>query len=223
MTLNDSQPYDGDVQVAGPAQTRDLGVLRLTKVAVGDYANNCYLLECTATGGLLLVDAASEPETLLALIGDRRLSAVLTTHQHRDHWQALGEVVRRTGATTLAHPIDAEGIPVPTDITVDDGATVQVGHVALTAMHLSGHTPGSIALAVRDSGGRAHIITGDCLFPGGVGRTTSPEQFDSLYDGIVSKIFDAYADDTWIYPGHGRDTTLGVERPALAEWRERGW
>lgn len=215
--------YTGDVEVGGPAQVRDLGVLRLTKVAVGDYANNCYLLECTATGELLLVDAASEPDTLMALIDGRRLPAVITTHQHRDHWQALGEIVARTGATTHAHPIDAEGIPVPTEVMVPDGATVQVGHVALTAMHFTGHTPGSIALAFRDSTGRAHIITGDCLFPGGVGRTTTPEQFNALYDGIVSKIFDAYADDTWIYPGHGRDTTLGVERPALQEWRERGW
>ena len=223
MSLDDVQPYDGDVQVAGPAQVRDLGVLRLTKVAVGDWANNSYLLECTATGELLLVDAAAEPQTLLSLVGDRRLAAVFTTHQHRDHWQALAEIVQLTGARTLAHPIDAEAIPVPTDTAIEDGATLRVGQVPLTAMHFSGHTPGSLALAFRDSDGRAHIITGDCLFPGGVGRTTTPAEFTSLYDGIVSKIFDAYADDTWIYPGHGRDTTLGAERPSLDQWRERGW
>jgi glyoxylase-like metal-dependent hydrolase (beta-lactamase superfamily II) len=95
--------------------------------------------------------------------------------------------------------------------------------VELTAIHLVGHTPGSIALLYDDPTGAPHLFTGDCLFPGGVGRTTSPEDFASLYGGVVSKLFDRLPDETWIYPGHGKDTTLGNERPALDEWRARGW
>jgi glyoxylase-like metal-dependent hydrolase (beta-lactamase superfamily II) len=61
-------------------------------------------------------------------------------------------------------------------------------------------------------------------FPGGVGNTwKDPERFRSLYDGVVSRLFDRLPDETWVYPGHGVDTTLGAERPALDEWRSRGW
>jgi glyoxylase-like metal-dependent hydrolase (beta-lactamase superfamily II) len=76
---------------------------------------------------------------------------------------------------------------------------------------------------------RQHAIddskrTGSGLFPGGVGNTQKDAaRFDSLYSGVVPKIFDRLPDTTWVYPGHGSDTTLGAERPHLAEWRERGW
>ena len=64
---------------------------------------------------------------------------------------------------------------------------------------------------------------GDHWFPGGPGRTTNPEEFDYLMTGLETLVFDVYDDDTVVYPGHGDDTTLGAERPNLAEWRERGW
>ncbi len=60
-------------------------------------------------------------------------------------------------------------------------------------------------------------------FPGGVGKTWSPEDFTSLVDDVEERLFGALPDDTWVYPGHGRDTTVGAERPHLAEWRARGW
>ena len=90
-------------------------------------------------------------------------------------------------------------------------------------IHLVGHTPGSVALVYDDPEGFPHLFTGDCLFPGGVGRTTSPEDFRSLFGGVRDKLFGALPDETWVYPGHGDDTTLGVERPHLAEWEARGW
>jgi glyoxylase-like metal-dependent hydrolase (beta-lactamase superfamily II) len=96
--------------------------------------------------------------------------------------------------------------------------------VELTAHHLVGHTPGSIALVYDDPTGAPHLFTGDCLFPGGVGNTwQDPARFESLYADVVSKLFDRLPDETWVYPGHGDDTTLGAERPHLQEWRERGW
>lgn len=48
-------------------------------------------------------------------------------------------------------------------------------------------------------------------------------EFQSLMDDLESRVFGVYGDDTVVYPGHGDDTTLGEERPRLAEWRERGW
>ncbi|WP_033310726.1 MBL fold metallo-hydrolase [Streptomyces iakyrus] len=215
--------YSGEVTVGGPADVHELKDLMITKIAVGPMNNNAYLLRCRATDEQLLIDAANEADTLLGMIGGDGIASVVTTHRHGDHWQALAEVVAATGARTYAGREDAEGIPVRTDVPVDDGDTIRVGHVELTARHLVGHTPGSIALVYDDPHGHPHVFTGDCLFPGGPGRTTQPEEFNSLMDGLETKVFNVLPDETWVYPGHGNDTTIGTERPHLAEWRARGW
>ena len=215
--------YSGQVTVGGPADVHELKDLMITKIAVGPMNNNAYLLRCRATDEQLLIDAANETDTLLGMIGDDGIASVVTTHQHGDHWQALADVVAATRARTYAGRDDADGIPVPTDVLVDDSDIIRVGRVELTARHLVGHTPGSIALVYDDPHGHPHVFTGDCLFPGGPGRTTRPEDFASLMDGLEEKVFGVLPDETWIYPGHGNDSTLGAERPHLAEWRARGW
>ncbi|MBZ4319629.1 MBL fold metallo-hydrolase [Streptomyces huiliensis] len=216
--------YTGAVKVGGPADVHELTDLMISKVAVGPMDNNAYLLRCRATDEQLLIDAAAEPHTLLSLIGDGGITSVVTTHRHGDHWGALREVVDATGARTYAGRYDAEGIPVPTDVPVEDGDELRVGRVALTAVHLVGHTPGSIALVYDDPHGHPHVFTGDCLFPGGVGNThDDPTAFAGLLGDVETKLFGRLPDETWVYPGHGADTTLGAERPHLAEWRERGW
>ncbi|MFJ4696178.1 MBL fold metallo-hydrolase [Streptomyces sp. NPDC088766] len=215
--------YSGEVRVGGSADVHELKDLMITKIAVGPMDNNAYLLRCRATDEQLLIDAADDARTLLGMIGDDGIASVVTTHRHGDHWQALAEVVAATRARTYAGREDAEGIPVPTDVLLDDGDVVRVGDVHLTARHLVGHTPGSIALVYDDPHGHPHVFTGDCLFPGGPGRTTNPVDFTSLMDGLEEKVFGPLPDETWIYPGHGNDTTLGSERPRLAEWRARGW
>ena len=216
--------YTGDVAVGGPADVRELPGLTISKLAVSEMANNVYLLRSTATGEALLVDAAAEPDAVLALVGDAPLRTVVTTHGHWDHHRALPEVVAATGATTVAHPADAADLPVPVARPVEHGDTVLVGDQVLEVVHLRGHTPGSIALVWRGpQGAGTHVFTGDSLFPGGPGRTTSPEDFSSLMNDLEKRIFGPLDDSTWFYPGHGKDSTLGVERPHLEEWRERGW
>ena len=216
--------YSGVVTVGGPADVHELPDLMISKVAVGPMNNNAYLLRCRATDEQLLIDAAAEPHTLIPFIGSSGIASVVTTHRHPDHWGALREVVEATGARTYAGRYDAEGIPVPTDVPVEDGDTLRVGRVELTARRLVGHTPGSIALIYDDPHGHPHVFTGDCLFPGGVGNThKDPKAFESLIGDVEAKLFDRLPDETWVYPGHGDDTTLGAERPHLGEWRERGW
>lgn len=216
--------YSGEVEVGGTPDVHELKDLIITKAAVGPMNNNAYVLRCRATDEQLLIDAAAEPETLAEVIGTDGLASVVTTHRHGDHWQALRAVVDATGARTHAGRYDAEGIPVPTDVAVEDGDTVRVGRVELTARHIVGHTPGSIVLVYDDPHGHPHVFTGDCLFPGGVGNTQGDaERFTSLLDDVTSKLFGELPDETWVYPGHGFDTTLGAERPHLREWRERGW
>jgi glyoxylase-like metal-dependent hydrolase (beta-lactamase superfamily II) len=214
--------YTGNVTVGGPPDSRELPGLSVTKLAVGPMDNNAYLLRDLRTGEALLIDAAAEAGRLIELIGDTPVVRIVTTHKHADHWQALAEVQAATGAAVAAHPIDAEEIPVTVTEPVEHGDTVRAGDIELTVIHLRGHTPGSIALRY-DAAAEPHLFTGDSLFPGGPGKTANPADFTSLMNDLEQRVFDQLPDPTWVYPGHGNDTTLGAERPHIPEWRARGW
>ncbi len=217
--------YTGEVEVGGPFDVRRLPGLTIVKVAVGPMNNNAYLLRCTQTDEGLLIDAAAEPERLRELVTFEGppVSAILTTHRHADHWGALPETVEAAGAAVYAGAEDADELPVAVDERLHHGDVVTVGDASLEVIHLRGHTPGSVAVLYRDPEGVPHLFTGDSLFPGGVGRTWSPGDFVSLIDDVEERVFAVLPDETWFYPGHGFDSTLGAERPHLTEWRERGW
>jgi glyoxylase-like metal-dependent hydrolase (beta-lactamase superfamily II) len=218
--------YSGDVRVGGPSDTREIDGLTVTKIAVGPMDNNAYLLRDAGTGQAILIDAANEAGRLVELIGDTPVGTIVTTHKHFDHWQALPEVAKHTGAQVVAHPADADELPVPPARRVEHGEVLRFGDATVSVIHLRGHTPGSIAIYYDADGrlaGQPHVFTGDSLFPGGVGKTTSPEDFTSLLTDVIDRLFDSLPDATWVYPGHGKDTTLGAERPHLGEWRDRGW
>jgi glyoxylase-like metal-dependent hydrolase (beta-lactamase superfamily II) len=217
--------YTGKVAVGGPQDVRRLPALTIAKLAVGPMDNNAYLLRCTASGEGLLIDAANEAGRLRELVRFEGppVSAVLTTHRHPDHWQALPATAADAGAAVYAGEEDADELPVAVDERLHHGDTIDVGEVTLEIIGLRGHTPGSVAALYRDPEGIPHLFSGDSLFPGGVGRTWSPEDFDQLYADVVQRVFDVLPDEAWFYPGHGNDSTLGAERPHLGEWRARGW
>ena len=218
--------YTGHLE-PGEAARRTLPGASIVKASVGPMNNNAYLITCSQTGETLLIDAANDAAVLLDLVERHAptLSLIVTSHQHPDHWQALAEVAKATGAPTAAHQLDAEPLPVTPDRILADGDTIQIGELSLDVIHLQGHTEGSVALALRGpaAGDAVHLFTGDCLFPGGVGKTWRPGDFERLLGDVTTKVFDVYPDSTVVYPGHGDDTTLGAERPHLAEWSERGW
>ncbi|AHC26215.1 hypothetical protein TS71_21270 [Mycolicibacterium neoaurum] len=220
-----SESYTGHVD-SGAAARRTLPAATIIKASVGPMDNNAYLVTCSTTGKTLLIDAANNGDALVALISQHApdVALIVTTHQHYDHWQALEQVAKATGAPTAAHALDAEPLPVTPDRILADGDTITVGDLDLTVIHLQGHTEGSVALALTGADGETtHLFTGDCLFPGGVGKTWKDGDFDRLLGDVSDKLFDVYPDSTVVYPGHGDDTTLGAERPHLAEWKERGW
>jgi len=218
--------YTGHVET-GTAARRVLPGVSVIKMSVGPMDNNAYVVTCANTGESVLIDAANDPDALVELVGEQapKLAVIVTTHQHFDHWQALAAVAEATGAPTAAHELDAGPLPIPPERFLAGGDTLEVGHLVFDVIHLRGHTPGSVALALRQSRERAavQLFTGDCLFPGGVGKTWEPGGFEQLLGDVTNRVFDVYGDDTVVYPGHGDDTTLGQERPHLAEWRERGW
>ncbi|WP_427017709.1 MBL fold metallo-hydrolase [Pseudarthrobacter sp. P1] len=222
---------DSELLTSGPVAIR--------RISVSAMDNNVYLLTSRRTGIQVLIDAADDAPAIAALLADGAkdlypaataagvvpgLTLVVTTHSHWDHVRALADVVAATGARTAAGTADAAAIDVPTDVPLDDGDIGTFDDFELEAIELRGHTPGSVALLYRAPGGPAHLFTGDSLFPGGVGNTEKdPKRFTQLYNDVVERVFGELPDNTIVHPGHGAGTTLGAERPHLAEWRARGW
>jgi len=210
----------------------DLPALTIRSISVSGMDNNVYLLTAKESGAQVLIDAADDLPAIRQLLADGaadtpaapRLALVATTHQHWDHVRALKELVEATGARTAAGADDADALPVPVDVRLSHGDVGNFDGFDITAVHLRGHTPGSIAFVYQDPDGPAHILSGDSLFPGGVGNTDKdPERFNQLLSDVTGRLFDAYPDTAVVHPGHGKPTTLGAERPHLDEWRARGW
>jgi glyoxylase-like metal-dependent hydrolase (beta-lactamase superfamily II) len=210
----------------------DLPTLTIRRISVSEMDNNVYLLTAKTSGEQVLIDAADDLPAIRQLLQDSaadtsaapRLALIATTHQHWDHVRALKELVAATGAPTAAGKDDADALPVAVDRPLEHGDTVAVEGFELTAVHLRGHTPGSIAFVYEDPEGPTHIFSGDSLFPGGVGNTQNdPERFTRLLTDVSERLFGTYPDAAVVHPGHGKPTTLGAERPHLEEWRARGW
>ena len=220
--------YTGHVDPGGEPVTRDLRTLQIRKISVGPMDNNSYLLTCRSTGAQLLIDAAADADALRRMIAagseHDALDLIVTTHSHHDHVGALAEMISATGARTAAGAADAKDIAERIDEPLAHGDVLEFGEQRVEIIHLRGHTPGSVAVLWRGGDEGDHLFTGDSLFPGGVGNTQQdPQRFAQLIDDVEQRIFDRLGDETWVYPGHGDDTTLGAERGLLPAWRERGW
>ena len=221
------QTHDGQLS---PSAT---SVVSLIKTSVGSMDNSCYLLAMDKDG--VLIDAATDAPFLLDLADATgvRITDVITTHSHYDHVGAFQEIIQHTGARHHASSGDSPDLPADADRVVKDGERLDLASEKLAGLHLTGitlhgHTREGLAIAFDPHSSLGinaptHVFSGDCLFPGGVGKTSSPEAFNLLLDDVTQKLFNVYDGSTYIHPGHGDDTTLGAEYPHLAEWRERGW
>lgn len=199
------------------AEAGDVGV-EVRKRSVGPLDNAVYVLRDLATDEALVVDAAADAGLVLEAVAGLTVRAVVTTHGHGDHWQALGAVVAATGAAALAHPADADAVPHPTD-AVEDGGRVHFGTAEVGVLHTPGHTPGSVCLLLADR----VLFSGDTLFPGGPGATRGDAAaFRTVIGSLRDRLF-ALDDAVLVCPGHGDGTTIGAERPSLGEWEARGW
>jgi glyoxylase-like metal-dependent hydrolase (beta-lactamase superfamily II) len=190
------------------------GELRVVKLSVGPYDNNVYLI--SSGGQALIVDGAADAERILGEVASRGLTvtAIVETHGHMDHVQALADLVRALGVPVLANPGDRW--PVPTE-PLADGRSLTVGDTQVRAIHSPGHTPGSTCFAVP-----GFLFSGDALFPGGPGKTENAAAFRQAMTSLDG-LFGELADETRICPGHGLDSTIGRERPQVEVWRARGW
>jgi glyoxylase-like metal-dependent hydrolase (beta-lactamase superfamily II) len=191
--------------------------LIVRKIEVGTMENNVYVLECPHTHEGFLIDGCFEADVILAGAEGCEIVGILQTHGHMDHVQALAELKEKLAVPVYAHPGDE--YPVSIDHQLADGDELKFGkdHI-VTVLHTPGHTPGGVCFLTGN-----HLVSGDSLFPGGPGNTWGDKKnFELLVGHIETKLF-TLPDDTFVYPGHGKDTTIGAEKPHLQEWKDRGW
>jgi glyoxylase-like metal-dependent hydrolase (beta-lactamase superfamily II) len=167
---------------------------------------DCYLVRCTDTGQVAIVDPGADADTILAAVGDAPVSCILLTHAHPDHVGALQDVRQTTGAPVGVHPADAEAFGLDGDFPLLHGEEVEVGQGLVRVVHVPGHTPGSVCLQLD-----GQVIVGDVIFPGGPGHTASPEALAQSIVSLGQTVF-TWPDDTELHPGHGESTTVGAER-----------
>jgi glyoxylase-like metal-dependent hydrolase (beta-lactamase superfamily II) len=190
--------------------------LRVHNIEVGTMGNNVYVLECLNTHESFIVDGCFEADKILAAAADTKVVGILQTHGHFDHVQALPELKQRLEVPVYAHP--GEDYPVDIDVELSDGDQLKLGTTTIDVLFTPGHTPGGICFLNGDQ-----LISGDTLFPGGPGNTWGDkEAFAQIIRSIEQKLF-VLSDDTNVWPGHGKETTIGDEKPHLQEWIDRGW
>jgi glyoxylase-like metal-dependent hydrolase (beta-lactamase superfamily II) len=188
------------------------------KVVVGPMDNNVFVLRCRQTGEAVLIDAANEHERLLDLCRALGVGKVLETHGHWDHIQAV-PAVRDAGYDVGVTAADASMLD-SYDFVLEDDHVVEIGRLRLRTVLTPGHTPGSMCFRLE---GSPVVFSGDTLFPGGPGATKLPgADFAAIIESIDRRLFTLPA-DTFVLPGHGDATRIGVERPHLQEWVDRGW
>lgn len=193
---------------------------------VGPFQCNCMIVGCEETGTAVVIDPGEEAGRILESLSRHQLTTafLLHTHAHLDHVGATAEVQKKTGAAAGLHEDDMPlcenlhiqaalfGLPTPTTPKIDrflkDGEVLSFGKSRVDVLHTPGHTPGSLSFHIPAFG----LVTGDTLFAGSVGRTdlwggSHPTLIDSIRKKLLS-----FPDETPVYPGHGRSTTVGRER-----------
>ncbi|NPD32099.1 MBL fold metallo-hydrolase [Berryella wangjianweii] len=205
------------------------GCLNVRFEVLGPIDNNVYVIDDGAQA--IVVDPTFSADAIEAVLGGMPVSAIVLTHRHWDHTDAAAELRRRTGATVIAHELDAPYItgekhvlgeddhdaqPCPVDHVVRHGDVVQIASMPWKVLHTPGHTPGSMCLYIDPRFG-CHpqgdplLISGDTLFFGTIGRTDFVG--GSLADMKRSlKRLAILRDSTIVLPGHGDLTTIGDER-----------
>ena len=194
------------------------------KLEVGMFASNCFIVGDEETKEGLIIDPGADASAILKTVKSLglRIKFIVLTHSHMDHIGALAEVKQDTGAPVAIHQEEAESLrrpqfrimvapfsktPPPPDIILKEGDTIAIGKISFRVLHTPGHTPGGISLYTKGI-----VFTGDTLFNFGIGRADFPgSNYEQELESIAEKLM-TLPDNTTVCPGHGPDSTIGVER-----------
>lgn len=196
-----------------PVVAEDSNIRIVQLDVVGSIVSNAYLLVCRKSNDSVLVDTPGDAGKLLEQLKGTNPRYILITHNHFDHLSAFAGVRSQLQAPVAAHPLDT--LPSPPDILLNDGDTVSFGNIALKVLHTPGHTPGSLCFYTD-----RYLISGDTLFPGGPGKTGSPDALKQIIESISNKIL-PLPDDTRVFSGHGDPTVLKKEKEEIAVFKSR--
>ena len=189
--------------------------ITIHKLECGPYGNNAYLVVCPKTNESILIDTPAEPDELIKLAKTTDVKAILITHNHMDHLLGFDDVTAAIQAPVGIGTDDADALSRPADMLLNDGDVVSAGSVSLTAVFTPGHTPGSTCFHTD-----GHLFSGDTLFPGGPGKSGSPEKLKQLIESITTKLF-TLGDDMNVFPGHGDDGNLQSSKEEYADFASR--
>ena len=192
----------------------------LKSVSVGDLQTNCYLLGCPETKKGVIVDPGAEPDKIGSMLDESGIEviAIVLTHGHYDHTGAISirdvpvfvhksdEFLLKASNGWLPQGIQDAAILKKLKF-LEDGQEIIFGQLKVKVVHTPGHSPGSISLLSSD-----FLLSGDTLFAQGVGRTDLPGGSSSQLSESISKKIMMMADNIRVFPGHGPQTTIGMER-----------
>ncbi len=189
--------------------------VQIEKLELGPFGTNAYIVICQKTRDSALIDTPAEASTIMDRLKDTNPKYILLTHNHMDHLGALAELHSKLKVPLAVHALDAGNLPSTPEMLLRDGDTISLGDLKFEVLHTPGHTPGGLCFKV----GR-YLISGDTIFPGGPGKTRSPDNLKQIIKSITEKIF-VLPDDTPIYPGHGETTVLKKEKEEFAVFSSR--
>ncbi|MHB8104797.1 MAG: MBL fold metallo-hydrolase [Dehalococcoidales bacterium] len=183
--------------------------IRIEKLTLGSYETNTYIAVCSKTQESLVVDAPARASEIIATLEGTQHKCILLTHDHFDHTGVIVSLRSRLKVPLAAHELDSFQLKTPPEIFLKDGDSLKLGNQKIEVLHTPGHTPGSLCFKIGK-----YLFAGDTIFPGGPGRTETPEEFQQIITSIRQKIFNL-PDDTMLLPGHGDGTTV---KKAKAEY-----
>jgi hydroxyacylglutathione hydrolase len=176
--------------------------IQIDRLELGPFGTNSYILVCQKTNASVVVDAPGEVGMVVERLQETQPKYILMTHDHFDHVGGLVELKSALEVPIAAHPADAQDLPLEPDLLLNDGDEILIGAIKLRVLHTPGHTPGGLCFLTDK-----YLIAGDTLFPGGPGKTQSPDDFRQIIKSITEKLFEL-PEDTQVYPGHGEATTI---------------
>lgn len=185
-------------------------ILRIERIETSPFGTNAYIIVCETTGESALIDAPGNADKILDRMEETTPICILMTHRHMDHTGALQRLKDELNIPVASHIADADNLPVEAEMLLEDGNIVSFGKVTLDVLHTPGHTPGSICFLTGDI-----LLAGDTIFPGGPGKTGTPDDFRQIIQSLEKKIF-VLPDEVKIYPGHGEPTTVKKAKEEFA-------
>jgi len=189
--------------------------IRIDKLQLGPYGTNCYTVVSKGSQESLVIDAPAEHERIIEQLKGTNPKYILLTHDHMDHVGALAALRSGLGVPLAAHSLDSRNISPEPEVLLNDGDMMALGNLEFQVLHTPGHTPGGLCFLTG-----LFLFSGDTLFPGGPGKTWSPDALRQIIDSLNRKIF-VLPEETRVYPGHGEISVLQKEKEEFAVFNSR--